>query len=66
MTRIFLKMAALLALSMLVGCVDPSDLPYLGGRPGYQRGIDQDIEATHDSGAATLGNESPVVPANWR
>jgi len=65
MTRLFPKIAALVALSALMGCVDPSELADLGNNAGYHRGIDQDIEATH-SGAATLGSESPMIPGNWR
>jgi hypothetical protein len=53
------------SLVLLAGCVDVGDQPSYGGRPGYERAIDQDISASHENGAI-LQDESPATPANWR
>jgi hypothetical protein len=51
MTRIIPRLTLLAVLLALWGCVNPADLPRLGGFSGYQRAIDQDVSATRDSGA---------------
>jgi len=53
------------ALMMLCACSDPSAWPASGNRSSYQRGIDQDVSSSHQTGA-TVGNESRATPANWR
>jgi len=56
-----LMLAAIAAVSLLSACaepVPPQEASY-GYYPGYERGIDQDISATHDGGSATLDNVGP-------
>lgn len=51
MSRSILAIGAVAALLGLAACADTDDIP--------QRGIDQDISATHDAGAATVRNLGP-------
>jgi len=60
--RILNPVLALLALLALAACSgSPEDASQAG-----QRGIDQDITATHDAGAPTLNNLSLGGSAPWR
>ena len=56
-----LALAAIAMLGLLAACAEPvpPQLANYGYYPGYERGIDQDISATHDGGAATLDNVGP-------
>ena len=58
MSRSMLAICAAAALLGLAACADTDDIP--------QRGIDQDISATHDSGAPTVRNLGPRGGENWR
>ena len=66
MSRLCSCVVAILTLSTLLGCVNPTDLPSMGSRTGYQRSIDQDISATRDSDSATVRGESPMTRINWQ
>jgi hypothetical protein len=66
MTKISLKAMALAVLAPLLGCVDPTDLPSQGNSSGYQRAIDQDVSATHNSDYHTVRNEGVMTRVNWQ
>lgn len=55
------------ALFALGACAEsvPQQIAY-GYQPGYERGIDQDISATHNGDSATFGNLIPGPAAPWR
>jgi hypothetical protein len=57
---------ALALLLMLSSCIDPADLPQLGIASGYQRALDQDVQATHDSNTSTVRGESVAAHMNWQ
>jgi hypothetical protein len=52
MRRTLLGTAMALSLLVLSACTDPDSV----SGSGFERGIDADILATHDGGAATLRN----------
>jgi hypothetical protein len=66
MSKALLTGLALAAFSLLAGCVDLGDIPNTGGQSAYQRGIDQDLSATHESGGPQIRYESPSSRVNWR
>jgi len=66
MSRLISAVVAVATLSTLFGCVNPTDLPSMGSRTGYQRAIDQDVSATRDSDGATVRGESPTARMNWQ
>jgi len=57
---------ATVALLVLAGCAAGVPQQVAGAFPGYERGIDQDISATHNGNAATLDNTSIGANAPWR
>ena len=66
MSRMLLNGVAVASLVLLACCVDAGDLPNIGGSPVIQRGIDQDITATHSASGPQIRNESTSAPTNWR
>jgi hypothetical protein len=66
MSKVLLNGVAIASLALLACCVDAGDLPNIGGSPVLQRGIDQDITATHSASGPQIRNESTSAPTNWR
>ena len=65
MSKGLLTGLAFVAFCLLAGCVDVGDVPNSGGQSAYQRGIDQDLTATHESGGPQIRYTSPSSRVNW-
>jgi hypothetical protein len=66
MTNMILRSLAVGAVLALAACGDAPPDQLAKNGPSGQNAIDQDITATHDNGAPTLGNQSLGEAAPWR
>jgi hypothetical protein len=63
-----LRMVTVASALALCACAEqvPPQVATYGYFPAYERGIDQDIAASHEAGSATLDNSIPGRAAPWR
>ncbi len=66
MMNMILRSLAVSAVLALAACDDAPPDQLAKNGPSGGTAIDQDIRATHDSGAPTLGNQSLGEAAPWR